>query len=123
MGDLNKQVCHFSVQIFFIFTLGSSIGTALEITVQPGESIQSAVNNASSGDEIVISSGTYTDNIVVTKDNLVIRSESKNPEDTLITANNNATDVFNIDADNVTIMGLSIMGVGIDKVRNPALRV
>ena len=75
---------------FFIFTSCSSVGTAVELTVQPGESIQSVVDNASSGDEIVISPGNYNENIIITKDNIVLRSSSGNPEDTIITANNNA---------------------------------
>ncbi|RPJ70616.1 MAG: cell surface protein, partial [Alphaproteobacteria bacterium] len=87
----------------------------MELTVQPGESIQSVINNASSGDEIVISPGNYNENIVITKDNLVIRSDSENPEDTVITANNNASNVFSIEADNIAIMGLSIMGAGMDR--------
>ena len=100
---------------FFIFTSCSSVGTAVELTVQPGESIQSVVDNASSGDEIVISPGNYNENIIITKDNIVLRSSSGNPEDTIITANNNASNVLSIDADNITIMGLTITGAGFDR--------
>ena len=109
-----KRFRHFS-GCFSYFYLCSSTGTAAEIFVQPGESIQAAVNNASSGDEIVISPGNYTENIVIRTDNLVIRSESGSPDDTIITANNNATDVFRVEADNITIRGLSIMGAGMER--------
>ena len=93
---------------FLIFTLNSSTGIAAEIFVQPGESIQAAINNASSGDEIVIGSGNYTENIVITKDDLVIRSETGNPEDTIIEASNSNANVLYIRANNVTISGFKI---------------
>lgn len=102
---------------FLIFTLGSSTGTAAEIFVQPGESIQVAVNNANPGDEIVIIPGNYSENIVITKDNLAIISESGSPEDTMITASNNATNTFLVEADNITIRGLSIMGAELESAR------
>jgi len=72
----------------------SGIVTAAEIIVQPGGSIQSAISSASSGDVIIIKSGTYTENIrITTTPNLVIRSESGRPEDTIITAKSSVTSV------------------------------
>jgi len=93
---------------FFIFTLGSSAGTAIEILVQPGESIQAAVNNTSSGDLIIVKPGNYTENITIGTQNLTIKSESGNPEDTTVTANNPNANVFHIRANNVTINGFQI---------------
>ena len=66
--------------VFLILTVSSGIGTAAETFVQPGESIQAAVNNASSGDIISVKPGTYNENIKVNIHNLVIKSES-NPAD------------------------------------------
>lgn len=86
--------------------LNSSTGIAGEVLVRPGESIQAAINNASSGDEIIIGSGNYTENIMVTKDDLVIRSETGNPEDTRIGASNSS--VIYLRANNVTISGFKI---------------
>jgi parallel beta-helix repeat protein len=103
------------VLTFLILTLGSGIGTAAEVVVQPGESIQEAINNSSSGDLIVIKPGNYTENVVITKNNLIIKSDSKKPEDTIINAKNNTTDVFYVDADNIKIMGLNIKGAGIGR--------
>ena len=48
---------------FFLLTLGSGIGIAAEIYVQPGDSIQTAVDNAVSGDVILLKPGTYTENV------------------------------------------------------------
>jgi pectin methylesterase-like acyl-CoA thioesterase len=56
---------------FLFLTLGSGIGAAAEIYVQPGDSIQTAVDNAVSGDVIILKPGTYTENLKVSKDNLV----------------------------------------------------
>lgn len=95
--------------VFFILILSSGIGTANEIFVKSGESIQAAVNSAVSGDVIIVKPGTYTENINVTVHNLVIKSESGNPVNTIIMAKNPALDVFNVESDKVTISGFKIM--------------
>lgn len=93
---------------FLIFTLGSSTGIAVELIVQPGESIQDAVNNTSSGDVVIVEPGNYTGSIMVSTENLTIRSDSGNPEDTIVTANNPGTNVFHIRADNTTVSGFKV---------------
>lgn len=89
---------------------GSGIVTAAEILVQPGGSIQTAVNNATPGDEILIKPGTYTENIVINTDNLVVRSESGDPESTIIKASSSSAHAFSVKADSVRISGLTITG-------------
>ncbi|WP_269850503.1 hypothetical protein [Methanosarcina horonobensis] len=59
-------------------TLGSGIGTATEIVVQSGQSIQDAVNSSVSGDEIIVSPGNYTENLRITTSDLIVRSASGN---------------------------------------------
>ena len=95
----------------FLILLGSGIGTA-EIFVQPGDSIQAAVDNAtSSGDVIILKPGTYTENIKVNTNNLEIKSESGNPDDTIIKAKNSNDNVISLQqANNVKISGLEITG-------------
>lgn len=95
--------------VFIILILSSGIGAATEIVVQPGESIQAAVNNAVSGDVIIVKPGTYTENIKVAVNNLVIKSESGNPANTIIVAKDPAVDVFNVKSNKVTISGFKIM--------------
>lgn len=92
----------------------TGIGTAAEIFVQEGDSIQEAVDNALPGDVIIVKPGTYSENINVTKDNLVIRSESGNPENTVIQAYNPTADVFTIHANNVTFRGFTVTGAGVN---------
>jgi nitrous oxidase accessory protein len=99
--------------VFLILTVSSSIGTAAETFVQPGESIQAAVNNASSGDIISVKPGTYNENIKVNIHNLVIKSES-NPATTIIISKNPALDVFTVKSENVTISGFKIEGAGLN---------
>jgi parallel beta-helix repeat protein len=89
------------------FALSSGIGTASEIFVGTGESIQAALNNVASGDVVIVKPGNYTENIRVTTPNLVIRSESGNPKDTVINARGGAN-LFSITANNVTISGFRI---------------
>ncbi len=95
--------------VFLILILSSGIGTADEIFVQSGESIQAAINSAVSGDVIIVKPGTYTENINVTVHNLVIKSESGNPANTIIMAKDPALDVFSIESNKVTISGFKIM--------------
>lgn len=95
--------------VFLILILSSGIGTADEIFVHSGESIQAAVNNAVSGDVIIVKPGNYTENINVTVHNLVIKSESGNPVNTIIMAKDPALDVFSIESNKVTISGFKIM--------------
>lgn len=96
--------------VFLLITLGSSIGAAAEVYVQPGESIQTALDNAVSGDVIILKPGIYTENIKIDKNNLVISSESGNPDDTIITAKSSDNHVISLQADNVKISGLGITG-------------
>lgn len=78
---------------------------AAEIIVQPGNSIQNAVNNLSSGDMVTVKPGTYTENIKVSKDNLTIRSESGNPDDTIIKAKSTGANVLLLQGNNIKSMG------------------
>lgn len=96
--------------VFLLLTLGSGIGAAAEVYVQPGDSIQTALDNAVSSDVIILKPGIYTENIKIDKDNLVISSESGNPDDTIITAKSSDNHVISLQADNVKISGLGITG-------------
>ncbi|WP_082089518.1 PKD domain-containing protein [Methanosarcina horonobensis] len=91
---------------FLVLALISSVGAAAEIIVQPGNSVQAVVDNASSGDVITIKAGTYTENVKITKGNLTIRSESGNPDDTIIKARNSTDNALFVQADNVKISGI-----------------
>jgi PGF-pre-PGF domain-containing protein len=103
---MNKLIILLTV--ILAFTLSSGIGTAEQI-VQPGGSIQAAVNNAtSSGDLIIVKSGTYSENVIISKPNLVIKSESGDPENTVIMAKSPNTYVFYTEAENTTISGFKI---------------
>jgi pectin methylesterase-like acyl-CoA thioesterase len=64
--------------------------------------IQAAVDAASPGDTIIVRAGTYTEKINVTKNHLIIRSES-GAEVTNVQA-------FNLMSENVTINGFAITG-------------
>lgn len=95
------------LMVMLIFALVSGIAAAKEISVNSTDSIQTAVNNAVSGDVIIVRPGIYSENIKVSTPNLVIRSESGNTENTIIKAIPN-TRVFNVAASNTTISGFTI---------------
>jgi len=72
--------------------------------------IQAALDSASPGDEIVVNSSTYTENVDVDKANITIRSNSGNPFDTIVQAASSADHVFHVTADGVKISGFNITG-------------
>ena len=109
-GGINIKKIMISITTILILIIGSGIVTAAEISVQPGGSIQTAINNASSGDVILLKPGTYTENIIIDKDNLAIRSESGDPENTIIKASSSGAHVLSVQADSVRISGLKITG-------------
>ncbi|WP_440946859.1 hypothetical protein ACSAZL_00765 [Methanosarcina sp. T3] len=69
----------------FILMAGSGIGSAAEIIVHSGESIQAAINNATEGDTIIVEPGTYHEDITVDTQDLIIKSKSGNPDYTKFT--------------------------------------
>ena len=72
-------------------------------------SIQDAVNNANDGDTILVYTGTYTENVDVKK-RLIIKSDSGNPDDTIVQAADPDDHVFHVTADNVIISGFGVTG-------------
>jgi parallel beta-helix repeat protein len=94
----------------FMLALISSLGAAAEIIVQPGSSIQKALDSSSSGDIITVKPGIYTENVNVTKDGLTIRSESGNPDNTMIKAKSSGASVFLLQGDNIKITGFKVVG-------------
>ena len=106
-----------------IITLSSCVGAATDIHANSITSIQTAVNSANPGDVIIVAPGTYTENIIINKNDLVIRSESGNPANTIIAASNPNASVITIqDRNNVTIKGFNITGAGTDKSGIDVLR-
>lgn len=99
---------------FLLFSSITGIATAAETLVQPEDSIQEAVNSARPGDLIIVKPGIYAENIVVRKNNLIIRAESGNPEDTVIEPYDPDTDALTIEADNITVKGFMITGAGVN---------
>ena len=122
MEELDINRVKLLLLAFLVITVSSCVGTAAEIYVQPGgpNPIQAAVNNASSGDTIIVAPGTYVGNIDISKTNslndLVLMSASGNPADTTIIADNSApitvNGVISITKfkTNVTIKGFTISG-------------
>jgi parallel beta-helix repeat protein len=71
--------------------------------------IQAAVNNATGGDIICISNGTYHENVNVNTSNLAIRSQY-GPANCTVNASNANDDVFAVTANYVNITGFTVQG-------------
>jgi nitrous oxidase accessory protein len=77
--------------------------------VYPGDSIQSAINNISSGGTVIVSSGLYKENLVIDKP-LSIISKPGETNNTIVQAADPEEDIFHITANNVTVSGFNITG-------------
>jgi len=73
-------------------------------------SIQEAVDSAAPGDSIVVTKGQYTENIMITKE-LVLISNSSRTEDVVVRIKDPDSSIFSVQADNVTIAGFSLHGI------------
>ena len=96
--------------IVFALAMLAFVGCASAgiIYVDPGESIQAAVNAASDGDTIIVRDGTYTENVNVNK-RLTIQSENGS-DSTIVQAASSNDHVFEVKADYVTISGFTVKG-------------
>lgn len=90
-----------TVSIFFTWN-GAA---APEIIVHNGESIQQALDRSVPGDTITIEAGVYKEKLSTYTGDLLIQSESVNPDDTIIEGPG-----ITIWASNVTIKGFTIKG-------------
>jgi hypothetical protein len=97
------------VILVVLLSLQAIIGSASAgtIYVEPGSSIQTAVDNAHPGDTIIVKPGTYDGDINISTRNLTIMSSS--PCEAIIDAKNNA---FNIYESNITIKNFDLRGPG-----------
>ena len=103
---VNKLIIFLAVAIFLMIAVYSPV-SAREITVDNKgsgadfKSIQEAVNNSSSGDQILVYPGFYNESVDIGIQNISILSESEKPEDTTVRT-------FKMSVNNITVNGFSI---------------
>ena len=97
----------FTALLILLFAVASV--TAAEYQVHEGESIQAVINMANPGDTIIVHNGTYTENVVVNRSNVTLRSANGSAV-TIVQSNRTDMHVFNItDQNNVTLEGFTII--------------
>jgi PGF-pre-PGF domain-containing protein len=90
--------------LFSVFLIHTPTASATVYYVNPGQSIQAAVDNASDGDRIIVHDGVYTENIDVNK-RLTIQSENGY---TTVHAANTSDSVFEVTANYVNISEFTV---------------
>ncbi len=127
--------------IFLLFS--SSILLAADINVASGDSIQSAINNAVSGDVLILASGTYTECLDTSGKNLTIRGDSTSTttidgsscstnsvvlatgENVLfeqMSLKNTNGRVFSVESSTLTLDGVDISDSGTSSLHGPAIQ-
>ena len=94
--------------------LSAGVGSAEIIYVEPGNSIQAALNNSTTGDFIVVKTGDYQENVTVNVSGVTVTSDPESSGGVLVRSPDENSTVFHIKADNVTIKGFNITGSGKD---------
>jgi len=100
--------------ILAVFAIVSIAGNAKTIYVGPSEkytSIQSAIDNATDGDTIIVRDGVYYENIKVTK-RLTIKSENGSDNCIIDGGDRNRGNVITLKADGITIEGFTVRKSG-----------
>lgn len=93
---------------FLILIAGSGLCSAA--IVHSGESIQAAVNNASEGDTILVESGIYSEDVTISKSYVTIKSQSGNPDDTIIHGLMSVDDAYTESTNGAAFDGLTLSG-------------
>ena len=93
------------VSVLAMFTAGAS---AADIYVNPGDSIQVAVDGATAGDTIHVAAGDYIENVDVNKAHLTLQGEGADV--VTVTAQSEGDHVFSVTEDYVNISGLTVTG-------------
>jgi len=104
------------------FAFAASATSSRVITVNPGGSIQEAINNADEGDTIIVKSGTYHEWPIVVNKTLTIIGESL--ENTIIEGNGEADVLFQVVASNVAIENFTLQKTDVSfSVQGTAIRI
>lgn len=86
---------------------GTAGAQTCSTTVSPGDSIQTAINNASVGDTICLESGTYTEDISI---NTAVTIEGEGPANTTIEGSGSKT--VTLQSTNISLHGFTITNTG-----------
>ena len=92
------------ILILLLFSL-INIGSAAVFNVNEGESIQSAVDNATYGDIVYVHNGTYIENILITQSIALVGKNAT------IYGNSSTDDVITVAGDGVHVVGFNISGI------------
>ncbi|MFV9677774.1 MAG: right-handed parallel beta-helix repeat-containing protein [Methanosarcinales archaeon] len=110
-SGIGGKVLTAALLVLFFAASSAVVTSAVDIYVPEGgnQNIQQAVNNASTGDTIIVRDGTYNENVYVNVTKLAILSEN-GPGNCIVNAKNENTDVFFVAANYVTITGFTVQG-------------
>jgi nitrous oxidase accessory protein len=107
IGDCFIRLISISL-VATLFSLSAGAGSAEVIYVEPGNSIQDAVNNSTPGDFVVVKAGNYQENVTITVSGITITSDPKSSSSVFLRSPDGNSSTFWVKADNVTLRGFNI---------------
>jgi hypothetical protein len=112
----------FAIQFLAISPFSGFCSDGTVRTVNPGSSIQDAINSANNGDTILVKNGTYNEIDIVVNKTLNILGE--NAETTIIDGGYVANNIFHVIANNVTIENFTLKNTKLeDSYEYPAIEL
>jgi len=111
IGDCLSKLTSATLVIALLL-VSAGVTSAEVIYVEPGASIQAAVNNSTIGDFVIVKAGDYEENIVVNISGITVTSEPESIDGVHIRSRDENSSVFQVKADNVTVSGFNITGSG-----------
>jgi nitrous oxidase accessory protein NosD len=104
---------HYLIRIFLFIVFGFLIlefAQAITISVEPGESIQTAIDEARPGDILEVRSGIYRENIDINKCLTLRGIDSGGEKPTIIGGDEGSKDLITLSADGCILRGFVING-------------
>jgi nitrous oxidase accessory protein NosD len=83
---------------------------AEEVTVEPGDSIQAAIDDAQPGDTISVGAGVFHENLTITTDDLTLRGAGSGRNGTILMPAGTPTDSPCTDPEGPAVEGICILG-------------
>lgn len=111
---MSKLISTLMMTTVMLLALSTNASAATLTVPSDYGTIQAAIDAANPGDIVLVNAGLYEENVHISKADITMRSQSGNPDDTIVKAVNMGDPVLDIRANNVTVFGFNLTGTQYD---------